>query len=77
MKHIFTFSLSIVLFITNHISALAQEAYAVMSPDSTTLTFYFDKNKSSRKGTSYELNTGENMPKWIKTKRGFYGSSSS
>ncbi len=47
---------------------MAQEAYAVMSPDSTTLTFYYDNLKASRQGTAYELNIGENSPKWIKAK---------
>ena len=55
-------------------SVLAQEAYAVVSPDSTTLTFYYDKNKSSRQGTAYELNVGENMPKWVKTEENIMGS---
>ncbi len=38
------------------------EAYAVLS--SSTLTFYYDKNKSSRSGTKYSLNTGSNAPGW-------------
>ncbi len=65
MKHFFTILLSIILLGTSYACTLEQEAYAVMSPDSTTLTFYFDSRKSFRKGTSYELNTGENIPKWI------------
>ena len=47
---------------------MAQEAYAVMSKDSTTLTFYYDNKKASREGTAYELNIGENRPEWVKTK---------
>ena len=62
MKHVFTLFLSIILFSANPMSVLAQEAYAVVSPDSTTLTFYYDKNKSSRQGTAYEL---DEYPEWI------------
>ena len=39
-------------------------AYAVVSPDLTTLTFYYDSNKKSRSGTAYGLNTGDNSPGW-------------
>ena len=68
MKHIFTRLLSILFLCTISISAMAQEAYAVMSPDSTTLTFYYDNKKASREGTAYELNVGDNRPEWVKTK---------
>lgn len=36
----------------------AQEAYAVLSEDGTTFTFYYDNIKESREGTTYALNTG-------------------
>ncbi len=39
-------------------------AYAVVSPDCFTLTFYYDSNKKSRSGTAYGLNTGDNSPGW-------------
>ena len=55
MKHIFTILLSIILLVTSPVCTLAQEAYAVMSPDSTTLTFYYDTKKASRKGTAYKF----------------------
>ena len=45
--------------------ASAQEAYVVKSTDNTTLTFYYDNLKSSRTGTTYSLNTGNNDPSWI------------
>ena len=64
MKHIFTILLSIILLGTSPVCALAQEAYAVMSPDSTTLTFYYDKKKASRQGTAYEINAEDSVPKW-------------
>ena len=37
-----------------------------MSPDNTTLTFYYDKKKASRKGTAYEINAEDSIPKWVK-----------
>ena len=40
------------------------EAYAVYTPENTTLTFYYDTERSSRPGTTYDLNTGENDPGW-------------
>ena len=45
--------------------AIAKKEYAVVSPDGTTLTFYFDKHKSSRQGTAYRLNVGKANPKWV------------
>ena len=39
-------------------------AYAVLSPDETRLTFYYDDLSSTRPGTSYSLNTGDNDPDW-------------
>lgn len=41
------------------------EPYALLSSDGTTLTFYYDNNKSSRIGTTYSLNTGSNLPGWF------------
>ena len=43
------------------------EAYAVLSTDKTTLTFYYDAQKASRSGTKYALNTGSNEPEWSGT----------
>lgn len=67
MKHFFTRLLSILSLCAISISAMAQEAYAVMSKDSTTLTFYYDNKKASREGTAYKLNLGANIPEWVKT----------
>ena len=50
------------LFFT--INASAQEAYAVYTEDNTTLTFYYDTQRSSRPGTTYDLNTGWTTPGW-------------
>ena len=40
------------------------EAYACYTPSNTTLTFYYDNNRDSRTGTTYDLNTGNNTPGW-------------
>ena len=40
------------------------EAYVCYTPENTTLTFYYDKELSSRPGTIYNLNTSINTPDW-------------
>ena len=35
------------------VHAATKEAYAVLSTDQTTLSFYYDTNKSNRSGTVY------------------------
>ena len=40
------------------------EAYACYTSSNTTLTFYYDNQRSSRTGTTYDLNTGDNRPGW-------------
>ncbi len=40
------------------------EAYAVLSVDKATLTFYYDAKKASRPGTKYALNQGDEQPGW-------------
>ena len=42
----------------------APVAYACYTPSNTTLTFYYDNQRSSRTGTTYDLNTGTNNPGW-------------
>ena len=42
----------------------AQEAYTCYTSDNTTLAFYYDNQRSSRTGTTYDLNTGYNYPDW-------------
>ena len=39
-------------------------AYACYTPDNTTLTFYYDSQRSTRPGTTYDLNTEQNLPGW-------------
>ncbi len=41
------------------------EAYAVYTSGNTTLTFYYDNQRSSRTGTTYDLNTGATDPGWV------------
>ena len=47
------------------LGASAQEAYACYTPSNTTLAFYYDNYRSSRPGTTYDLNTGSNDPGWL------------
>ena len=42
-----------------------KEAYACYTPSNTTLTFYYDKLRSSRTGWTYDLNEGNNWPGWM------------
>ena len=44
--------------------AAAVEAYACYTSSNTTLTFYYDNQRSSRTGTTYDLNTGNYSPGW-------------
>ena len=46
------------------LGAAAVEAYACYTPSNTTLTFYYDNYRSSRTGTTYDLNTGSNYTGW-------------
>ena len=47
------------------LGANAQQAYACYTPSDNTLTFYYDNNRSSHRGTTYDLNTGTNDPGWV------------
>ena len=68
-RNIALFFLSLLGLTAQPAQAVAKEAYAVVSPDGTTLTFYFDENKSSRQGTAYELKLGKDYPKWVRLSR--------
>ena len=46
------------------LGAAAAEAYACYTPSNTTLTFYYDNQRSSRTGTTYDLNEGANDTGW-------------
>ena len=47
----------------------AQEAYAVYTDNNTTLTFYYDTERSSRTGTTYDLNVESQIPGWTVRER--------
>ena len=47
-----------------YFSLKGPEAYACYTPSNTTLTFYYDNQRSSRTGTTYDLNEGGNNPGW-------------
>ena len=66
MKSKTTLHRMFVLLITmmSAIGANAQEAYACFTPSNATLTFYYDNLRSTRTGTTYDLNTGSNDPDW-------------
>ena len=42
-----------------------KEAYAELSTDGETLTFYYDKQRANREGTTFYLNTGSSRPEWL------------
>ena len=46
------------------LGAAAAEAYACYTSSNTTLTFYYDNLRSSRTGTTYDLNEGDNYTEW-------------
>ncbi len=47
-----------------YFTAAGTQAYAVYTPENTTLTFYYDTERSTRPGTTYDLNTGEHDTGW-------------
>ena len=47
-----------------YFTAKGPEAYACYTSSNTTLTFYYDNQRSSRTGTTYDLNTGSNDTGW-------------
>jgi surface protein len=47
-----------------YFTAAGIEAYACYTPENTTLTFYYDTERGTRPGTTYDLNTGMNTPAW-------------
>ena len=54
------------MFMGMQVMAQEKQAYAFLSSDGKTLTFYYDDQKSTRQeGSAYALNTGTNTPKWL------------
>lgn len=62
MKRIITIILALVAFASGMKVMAADESYAVYN--NGVLMFYHDSKRSSRTGTSYDLNTGSNNPGW-------------
>ena len=57
--------LALVACMMSAIGASAAEAYACYTSSDKTLTFYYDNNRSSRPGTTYDMNTGYSTPGWF------------
>jgi surface protein len=57
-------TLALVACLMCSLGAAAAEAYVCYTPENTTLTFYYDEYRSSRTGTTYDLNEGNNHPGW-------------
>ena len=64
-KTIFRHLLMLLALLLCSARASAQEAYACYTVANTTLTFYYDNLRSSRSGTTYDLNTDINKPDWV------------
>ena len=60
----YTFNLNQMMFIGVYPDNQEPEAYACYTPENTTLTFYYDKQRSTREGTTYDLNEGSDAPIW-------------
>ena len=56
-------ALLLILMLTGAAKMSAQEAYAVLSPDKTTLTFYYDNEDDQKEGTMYSLPSA-GVPGW-------------
>ena len=64
--------LLLLLSMFSMLNASAQEAYAVYTSNNTTLTFYYDGNRSTHTlstETVYDLNDGSNAPAWYTDKK--------
>ena len=64
MRKILLISFALVASLLCSLSADAIEAYACYTPNDSTLMFYCDNQRSSRTGTTYDLNTGDDYPDW-------------
>ena len=65
MRKVLLKTLALVACLFCSLSAVAAEAYACYTSSNTTLTFYYDNLRSSRTGTTYDLNTGNGYPQWF------------
>ena len=60
----FSFVLFLWIFVGFVNKAVGQEAYAEVSVDGKTLTFYYDGQRANHVGMVYGMNTGEDKPGW-------------
>ena len=59
MKKVLLFkAFALVACLLCSMSAVAQEAYVVYTSEDSTLTFYYDTQRSARPGVTYDLNAG-------------------
>ena len=66
MKNRFLYqAIAVIVCLLCSIGASAQEAYAVFTEADSTLVFFYDEMRSTRSGTTYDLNTGANTPDWF------------
>ena len=59
-------ALSLMTCLLCSINLTAIEAYTNYTPEDSTLTFYYDDLRSTRTGNTYNLNTGNYDPGWVK-----------
>ena len=64
-KRLFCKLLALVACLMSALGASAAEAYACYTSSDKTLTFYYDNYRSSRPGTTYDMNTGYSTPAWF------------
>ena len=64
-KRLFCKLLALVACLMSALGASAVEAYACYTSSDKTLTFYYDNYRSSRPGTTYDMNTGYSTPAWF------------
>ena len=64
MRKILLISIALVASLLCSLSAVAAEAYACYTPSNTTLAFYYDNYRSSRTGTTYDVNTDGGQSGW-------------
>ena len=66
MKQRLLLTFAMLMTVCTFCVAQGKEAYAVLSDEGKTLTFYYDTNKSTYGANAYELNTEYNYPGWYK-----------
>ncbi|MBR6948363.1 MAG: BspA family leucine-rich repeat surface protein, partial [Muribaculaceae bacterium] len=57
-------SLVLLVLLMTSIAGWAQEAYSVFTEDDSTLTFFYDEQRSTRTGVSYLLSEQDSVPAW-------------